>query len=73
MITLAVSGGGGGILVFLWHGDVPFFRGTFFRLLQNYGFHNFQTFDRSMGILFMRFFIISGVWSKFLFDLTEWP
>ena len=37
------SGGGGVTYYFSWNGDVPIFRGTFFKPLRNYGYllHNF--------------------------------
>ena len=77
------SGGGGGTLILfvvrgraIWYGDVPFFRGTFFKPLRNYGyhFHNFLTFHGIMGVLARGFFIISGIMVQIFIRFVElWP
>ena len=63
----------GGYLVLSWYGDGPFFRGTLFKPLRNYGylFHNFYTFNGIMGVLFRGFFIISGIMAQISIRFTE--
>ena len=53
--------------------DVPFFRGTFFKPLRNYGyhFHNFLTFHGIMGVLFRGFFITSGIIAQIPIQFVE--
>ena len=69
-------GGGGVPLYCSWYGDVPFFRGTFFKPLRNYGyhFHNFLKFHGITGVHFMGFFIISGIMAQIFIRFLElWP
>ena len=72
IVTVASVLGGGGVPWYCsWYGDVPFFMGTFFKPLRNYGyhFHNFLTFHGIMGVLFRGFFIMSG---RYLFNLWNY-
>ena len=65
-------GGGGNLILFMVRGRA-IFRGTFFKPLRNYGylFHNFETFNGIMGVLFRGFFIISGIMAQIFIRFTE--
>ena len=65
-------GGGGNLVLFMVRGRA-IFRGTFFKYLQNYGyhFHKFYTFHIIMRVLFEGFFMISRIRAHIFIRFTE--